>query len=76
MVSDAFHTSGGVDNVDAGAFGDGFGGAFRQAGAAGNAIVLNFHCHGIKVGGQAVLGRQDASPTPWLTERHGYDPTC
>ena len=25
--------------------------------------------------GQAVLGRQDASPTPWLTERHGYDPT-
>ena len=30
----------------------------------------------IQVGGQAVLGRQDASPTPWLTERHGYDPTC
>ena len=29
----------------------------------------------IQVGGQAVLGRQDASPTPWLTERHGYDPT-
>ena len=29
-----------------------------------------------QVGGQAVLGRQDASPTPWLTERHGYDPTC
>ena len=29
-----------------------------------------------KVGGQAVLGRQDASPTPWLTERHGSDPTC
>ena len=29
-----------------------------------------------EVGGQAVLGRQDASPTPWLTERHGYDPTC
>ena len=28
-----------------------------------------------EVGGQAVLGRQDASPTPWLTERHGYDPT-
>ena len=25
-----------------------------------------------QVGGQAVLGRQDASPTPWLTERHGY----
>ena len=29
----------------------------------------------LEVGGQAVLGRQDASPTPWLTERHGYDPT-
>ncbi|MDV2888614.1 hypothetical protein RYX45_25980, partial [Alkalihalophilus pseudofirmus] len=25
---------------------------------------------------QAVLGRQPLSPTPWLTERHGYDPTC
>ncbi|WP_317954279.1 hypothetical protein [Staphylococcus sp. NWU MK-U1] len=29
----------------------------------------------IKVGGQAVLGRQVQSSTPWLTERHGYDPT-
>ncbi len=28
-----------------------------------------------QVGGQAVLGRQLNSPTPWLTERHGYDPT-
>ena len=25
--------------------------------------------------GQAVLGRQQWPPTPWLTERHGYDPT-
>ena len=25
--------------------------------------------------GQAVLGRQQWAPTPWLTERHGYDPT-
>ena len=24
---------------------------------------------------QAVLGRQLELPTPWLTERHGYDPT-
>ena len=24
--------------------------------------------------GQAVLGRQSAYATPWLTERHGYDP--
>ncbi len=30
----------------------------------------------IEVGGQAVLGRQPPIPTPWLTERHGYDPTC
>ena len=29
-----------------------------------------------EVGGQAVLGRQNILPTPWLTERHGYDPTC
>ncbi len=28
-----------------------------------------------QVGGQAVLGRQPPIPTPWLTERHGYDPT-
>ena len=28
-----------------------------------------------KVGGQAVLGRQALQSTPWLTERHGYDPT-
>ena len=25
---------------------------------------------------QAVLGRQQWAPTPWLTERHGYGPTC
>ena len=29
----------------------------------------------LQVGGQAVLGRQHLKPTPWLTERHGYDPT-
>ena len=29
----------------------------------------------IQVGGQAVLGRQERCSTPWLTERHGYDPT-
>ena len=29
----------------------------------------------IQVGGQAVLGRQSLVSTPWLTERHGYDPT-
>ena len=28
-----------------------------------------------QVGGQAVLGRQSFCTTPWLTERHGYDPT-
>ena len=45
-------------------------------------IIRLFHLfkvpqkHTRQVGGQAVLGRQDASPTPWLTERHGYDPTC
>ena len=29
----------------------------------------------VQVGGQAVLGRQGSLTTPWLTERHGYDPT-
>ncbi len=29
----------------------------------------------VEVGGQAVLGRQYSFATPWLTERHGYDPT-
>ena len=29
-----------------------------------------------QVGGQAVLGRQSAYATPWLTEGHGYDRTC
>ena len=38
-------------------------------------IFVCKECYHDKVGGQAVLGRQDASPTPWLTERHGYDPT-
>ncbi len=28
-----------------------------------------------QVGGQADLGRQIGVATPWLTERHGYDPT-
>ena len=28
-----------------------------------------------EVGGQAVLGGQELITTPWLTERHGYDPT-
>ena len=31
--------------------------------------------HAEEVGGQAVLGRQSRYTTPWLTERHGYDPT-
>ena len=31
--------------------------------------------HRSQVGGQAVLGRQVVIATPWLTERHGYDPT-
>ena len=36
-------------------------------------MVLVLLCTGIReVGGQAVLGRQNILPTPWLTERHGY----
>jgi hypothetical protein len=46
VVSDAFHAGGRVNNVDV-TFGDGFGWAFRQAGAAGNTIILNFHSHSV-----------------------------
>ena len=35
----------------------------------------NMKLSGEQVGGQAVLGRQLIDSTPWLTERHGYDPT-
>ena len=42
----AFHTGGCIDDVDGIAFCDRFGWAFGQAGAAGNAIILNFHSHG------------------------------
>ncbi len=38
-------------------------------GMSGSPIIQN------EVGGQAVLGRQCHKSTPWLTERHGYDPT-
>ena len=31
---------------------------------------------GVQVGGQAALGRQLQTATPWLTARHGYDLTC
>jgi len=41
------HTGGGVDYVNDIAFSDGFSRAFRQASAAGNAIVVDFHCHGV-----------------------------
>ena len=37
-------------------------------------FILNAYTNCI-VGGQAVLGRQWLDPTPWFTERHGYDPT-
>ena len=42
-----------------------------------NTILLIFtpNPYSSQVGGQAVLGRQNILPTPWLTERHGYDPT-
>ena len=40
-----------------------------------DAAATNKAAQKAKVGGQAVLGRQLPSPTPWLTERHGYDPT-
>ena len=43
----------------------------------GECWAISGHANGMshEVGGQAVLGRQLGKPTPWLTERHGYDPT-
>ncbi len=38
-------------------------------------ISTDLNGNAFEVGGQAVLGRQIKSSTPWLTERHGYDPT-
>jgi hypothetical protein len=45
-VTDAFNTSASIDNIDI-AFGDRVGGAFRQASAASNAVIVNFHSHSI-----------------------------
>ena len=44
-----------------------------EGGVAKKRVFLKFKM--AEVGGQAVLGRQQWAPTPWLTERHGYDPT-
>jgi hypothetical protein len=46
-MTNALNTGGFVNNVQGAiAFGDGVGGAFRQASAAGNTIFVNFHGHG------------------------------
>ncbi len=48
-----------------------YGGFFRLLD-----IVFILFYHSIQSRkGQAVLGRQLIKATPWLTERHGYDPT-
>ncbi len=46
---------------------------YQYAGKSGTAQENRLRAE--QVGGQAVLGRQIKSPTPWLTGRHGYDPT-
>jgi hypothetical protein len=44
----AFDTGSLVDDIQGAiAFGDGVGGAFGQAGAAGDAIFVDFHGHGL-----------------------------
>ena len=48
----------------------------RQITVPGSLHSVWLCCSALQVGGQAVLGRQNILPTPWLTERHGYDPTC
>ena len=47
-VAFAFNAGGLVDHIEgAVAFGDGFRGAIRYAGTAGDAVILDFHGHGI-----------------------------
>jgi hypothetical protein len=46
VVTYTFYTSGGINEIDGGTFGDGIGRAFRQTSAAGNAFFSDFHCHG------------------------------
>jgi hypothetical protein len=47
-VTYTFHAGCSIDNVeDAIAFGDGLGGTFGYACAAGDAVFFNFHCHGL-----------------------------
>ena len=36
---------------------------------------MNHPTLGMEVGGQAALERHPSWSTPWLTDRHGYDPT-
>ena len=50
-----------------------FSPSYQSAFQRSLAVLVNYR---FQVGGQAVLGRQSAYATPWLTERHGYDPTC
>jgi hypothetical protein len=38
-MTDAFHAGDRVDDINGSAFCDGFGRAFRETGAAGNAII-------------------------------------
>ncbi|WP_435056120.1 YfbR-like 5'-deoxynucleotidase, partial [Yersinia nurmii] len=63
----------------------------RTENVSEHSLQVAFVAHALEVGGQAVLGRQEqhsdkvamplstsavgSSSTPWLTERHGYDPT-
>nr|MCX3323843.1 hypothetical protein [Bacillus paranthracis] len=46
-----------------------------QVGANMSLGIRPEHLLPSEVGGQAVLGRQRSYSTPWLTERHGYDPS-
>jgi len=45
VMTDAFDAGGGVNDVDV-AFADGIGGTLGQARAAGDAVFVDFHCHG------------------------------
>ena len=48
VVTDTFDAGGLIDDIQSAvAFGDGFGGAIGNTGTASDAVILDFHGHGI-----------------------------
>ena len=46
MMTFALYAEVGIDDIDVITFGNCFHGAFRFAGSAGGAVIIDDHCHG------------------------------